>query len=300
MSYKEDERDKAVGIRDRIFKDPGNGLYRGKEREFVLSDPSINLWEGIRLDAIEYFKKNKIAWWNGNEPTGHLLSSQIACLNHLYPLRQREDLATEVLRSVDKTIEKAAVVDNGFVEFEFIGDEDYLGERSRTRGANCTSIDAAMIGVMADGTRKLFLIEWKYTETYAVEDKYVIERSKVYDDHIVAVESPFRPGLALEALYYEPFYQLMRQTLLAEECIKHADHGVGAYTHVHVVPEKNVELKKKITSPTLVGKDIHDAWRKVLKDDSRYIVVSPEQFLQPLEQIIDTKSHIAYLKARYW
>jgi len=99
-----------------------------------------------------------------------------------------------------------------------------------------------MIGIKADGSRKLFLIEWKYTETYAVENKYITERLKVYDEHINATESPFKSGLAPEALYYEPFYQLMRQTLLAEECVKFADHGVSSYVHVHVVPEKNIEL----------------------------------------------------------
>jgi hypothetical protein len=48
MKYIDKERQKAVKIRNRIFKDPGNGLFFGKEREFVLFEPDLNLWEGIR------------------------------------------------------------------------------------------------------------------------------------------------------------------------------------------------------------------------------------------------------------
>ena len=88
MNYKEHERQKAIEIRDSLFKDPGQGVFFGKEREFVLDEPSLNLWEGIRMDAFEYFKRNEIPWWRGKDdnPTGHLLSSQVACVNHLYYL----------------------------------------------------------------------------------------------------------------------------------------------------------------------------------------------------------------------
>ena len=88
MTYRERERKKAISIRDSMFKDPGNGVFLGKKRDFVLNEPALNLWEGIREDAKEYFKRNKIPWWKGDqdEPTGHLLSSQVACLNHLYYL----------------------------------------------------------------------------------------------------------------------------------------------------------------------------------------------------------------------
>jgi len=115
-----------ISIRETFFKDPGNGIFYGKEREFALSDPIINLWEGIRYDAVDYFKRNNIEWWqsSGDDlPTGHLLSSQIACLNHLYFIRQREDLATAILKSIDPDVDKAVPVDDGYVEFEFIGSE---------------------------------------------------------------------------------------------------------------------------------------------------------------------------------
>lgn len=275
MSYIEKQREKAISIRERMFKDPGNGIFMGKEREFVLSDPKINLWEGIRFDAMEYFARNNISWWKGDEPTGHLLSSQIACLNHLYFIRQREDLATEILRKLDSEVDKAIIVDDGFVEFEFIGNKNYLHEKSFTRGANCTSIDAVMIGVTKANKRKVYFIEWKYTESYQVENKYIPERAKIYDHLIDAPDSPLIYGIPFEAYYYEPFYQLMRQTLLAWECVKNRDHQIDDYLHVHVVPEENDELKEKITSPILKGDNIHIAWKSALKDNSKFLSVSP-------------------------
>jgi len=101
MPYREDQRERVINYRDKIFRDPGNGIYRGIERPFVLRNARLNLWAGIREDAIDYFNRNRIVWRPGaNEPTGHLLSSQIACVNHLYPLRQRPDLAREILKKI--------------------------------------------------------------------------------------------------------------------------------------------------------------------------------------------------------
>lgn len=302
MSYREEQREKAIALRDEVFKDPGNGMFFGKKREFVLSEPSGNLWGGIREDAIQYFARNKVTWWQGatEEPTGHLLSSQIACLNHLYFVRQRLDVATAILYGLDTNVETAVLVDDGFAEFEFIGESGYLKERSFTRGANCTSIDAAMIGRMKDGTKKLFLIEWKFTESYSNEDKYIPERSSVYDDLIMAKDSPFEASIRPGAFYFEPFYQLMRQTLLGQQCAKHADHGVSDYLHVHVVPDENKELLGRITSPELGGKNIHDAWEKALKDKSKFVHTSPQKMLAPVLKLVDTKAVATYLQQRYW
>jgi hypothetical protein len=59
MSYREDERKKAVKIREALFRDPGAGLYSNIAREFVLRDPTLNLWAGIRDDAMDYLSKDQ-------------------------------------------------------------------------------------------------------------------------------------------------------------------------------------------------------------------------------------------------
>ena len=83
-------------------------------------------------------------------------------MNHLYLLRQRQDLASVVLRAIDEEVSEAETVDDGYVEFEFIGAHRYLNEREFSRGANCTSVDAFMIGRTGQGSRRAFLLEWKY------------------------------------------------------------------------------------------------------------------------------------------
>lgn len=301
MNYREQQRAKAVEIRDKMMKDPGQGDYSGKPRDFVLSDPVINLWEGIRDDAKEYFNKNNIKWWGAEkeEPSGHMLSSQIACINHLFFVRQRKDIATALLKAIDSLIVESAIVDDGNVEFEFIGKKRFLKERSFTRGANCTSVDAAMIGVRPDNSRVLFLIEWKYTEVYAVQNKYIPDRAKVYDALIKASDSPFK-HLSPDAFYYEPFYQMMRQTLLAEQIVKYKDHDCNDYYHVHVIPKNNTELLNTITSPELSGNNITEAWKAILNRPQKYISISPEDFIRPTANCPDTKSILNYLEKRYW
>lgn len=302
MKYIERERERAVQAREKLFRDPGLGEFFNKQRDFVLSEPALNLWPGIREDAIDYFQANKIPWWKGieDQPTGHLLSSQIACINHLYPLRQRADAATAVLKALDAEVTHAVEIDNGYVAFEYIGSHQVLAERAFTRGVNCTSVDAAMIGQTASGEKRLYLIEWKYVESYkAGDDKYVAQRSAIYDHHIAHPDSPIRvsdPRL----LYFEPFYQLMRQTLLGWLLIRDAELGCGSWRHVHVAPAENTEFLTTVTSPDLQGETIHEAWRNVLVNPQHFITATPQALIAATSVCPDTRSHRAYLEARYW
>ncbi|RMH35563.1 MAG: hypothetical protein D6694_14660 [Gammaproteobacteria bacterium] len=302
MNYREEQRQRAVSTRDYLFKDPGTGIFFGKERDFVLKDPSLNLWAGIRDDAKYHFVANGIAWWKGTEedPTGHLLSSQVACVNHLYPLRQRCDVATSVLKQIEPSIVESLPIGNGFVDFEYIGSRQYLKEPAFTRGTNCTSVDAVMCGATAEREVILFLIEWKYTESYRPDNLYIPRRAEVYDPLISSKDSPFLTGVKPQDLYYEPFYQMMRQTLLAWQFEIHGEMECARCFNVHVIPNKNKALKERITSPGLQGSDIHEAWRTLLKRPEKYIAIDPEEMLRPAYELPDTKSWLNYLEARYW
>jgi hypothetical protein len=291
-------------MREALFRDPGAGIFFRKEREFVLQDATLNLWAGIRNDAMEYFKRNAIAWWMGDEhsePTGHLLSSQVACINHLYFARQRKDVATAVLKNLSEEIEEAVPVDDGYIEFEVIGANNYLNEKSHIRGANSTSLDAVMVGKKSSGSNILILIEWKYTEEYREESKYIPERYKLYNKLLEEESCPIVTE-DYGSLYYEPFYQLMRQTLLGWKMVQHGEYLCDEYIHLHVIPEGNVELKERITSPNLRSKggNMSDAWKSVLRDRLRYIAITPEEFIKPALDCRDTRSIVAYLEKRYW
>ena len=108
------------------------------------------------------------------------------------------------MKNICGRIDQAVAVDNGFVEFEVIGKDNHLNERSHTRGANATSVDAAMVGEKKPGSNVLFFIEWKYTEEYGENDKYIPARYEIYDPLLGDPDSP----IVVEdysSLYYEPF-----------------------------------------------------------------------------------------------
>jgi hypothetical protein len=304
MKYIDRERQKAIEIRDRIFRDPGNGLFFGKEREFVLFAPDLNLWEGIRQDAKDYFLKNGISWWSGNgEPTGHLLSSQISCLNHLYPLRQRKDCADKILQNLIESIVESQFVDSGFVEFEKTGKNPLGKELSTQRGANSTSIDSLMIGKKLNGDKVLVLIEWKYTESYTPNSLLISDKGKnrfeVYKNLLEDPDCPIKTD-DFKDLFFEPYYQLMRQTLLGWTMTKNKEYGISDWIHLHVIPDENKELKGKITSKNLKGNTLEESWKLQLTNPEKYIVISPEKLLEPIKFLPDTKSIIEYLTNRYW
>lgn len=58
---------KSTGLFDGIS---GGGRFMGKERPFVLTDGSHNLYAFIREEAIKYFRDNNIGWWGGSRPSG--------------------------------------------------------------------------------------------------------------------------------------------------------------------------------------------------------------------------------------
>jgi hypothetical protein len=321
MSYRDDQKKWGQDLLPEFLRAEGGGEIKGKSYPFVLKKPSLNLWEGIREDAISYFKENGIPWWEGTDdgPTGHLVSSQVACINHLYFLRQRQDLATKVLQQIDADIISAERLDDGYVEFEVIGQKNHLNELQHTRGANSTSIDAMMLGRKAK-KNILVSIEWKYTENYGGECLYGTAdyrpRPDTYNPLLEEANCPIDKDIVkisdvepFKALYYEPFYQLMRQTLLSWKMAEANEYGANDYIHLHIVPDENHEMLGKITSKELQKiknksgdepVDMQDAWESVLNDDTKYMRISPQRFLRPLKDEKDTKSLLQYLEKRYW
>ena len=313
VNYREKQRDKAISLLEGMFNDPGGGRFaNGHYYPFVLQNPSLNLWEEIRHNALEYFRVNNIPWWMSTPemPTGHLLSSQIACVNHLFYLRKQKEFATKVLKNIDSRIVTAEEIaypdtDSGYVAFEVVGKENYLGERQHTRGANATSVDAVMIGKKADGKNILVLIEWKYTEYYETGNSlYIPARSEIYNPLLGTKDSPFktiiRDNKPFEPLYYEPFYELMRQTLLGWKMVNANEYNCDEYIHLYIVPSGNAELLQKNTSPGLVGNTLNEVWQNVLKRPNFFRIISPENLLEPLINEPGTQIFFDYLTKRYW
>ncbi len=312
MIYRESEREKVVRIRDEFFKDPGDGIFEGVKRAFVLIDPEKNLWLKIRKDAIAYFKSNNIVWWPGSpEPSGHILSSQVSCVNHLFFLRNEREVALKILKGLNPDfVEVCKDFEDGYIGFEVVSKGSYLGEvpvrQKQTRGANCTSVDAMMSGILKNGKKIQILIEWKYTEYYnktcmADGNPGIIRRTR-YNPLIADPDSPIQCNVDLDNLYYEPFYQIMRQTLLAWQMVKNKKTELNAddYLHCDIIPENNLNLRFQVQAPDLLQTGIEDAWKDQLKEPGKYNVITPQRFLKPI--LFDSKfrNFINYLNVRYW
>jgi hypothetical protein len=271
-----------------------NGEYRGRARAFCIPEEHAaeNLFVGTRERVIEYFAHNQIKWHDGTAagPSNHLCSSMVCGVNFLSPLMDNAEAATTFLRGVfdEEVVRSVPVADEPHVEFEWVGDpnEDYLNEGlNRTRGANATSADAAMAYLRPDGGKTLVLIEWKYTESYSTDYKGAGEQGKTrrrrYEELFNAPESPFDgQKVSYDETLYEPFYQFMRQQLLAWRMeAKGLEHGADRVRVLHLSPSANTDFEK-VTAPALAarheGRKSTRLWQSLLVDRGRFTPVSVE------------------------
>lgn len=305
MKFIDKERARGIGLINSGFFDGdiGGGKFLGKLRPFVLQDGLLNLYADIRDDVLEYFKQKDITWWGGRYPTGHVLSSQIACLNHLFTIRQGKGAVLNLLKTVsDDFIDVFPLPENleGYIQFEAVGGNmNFLNEGTNIRGSNCTSVDALIYAQHRDGRRFLIPIEWKYVESYGNDDKSAGRKGDVRKARYLDLikKSRYLNENTLSCCWFEPFYQLMRQTLWVEQLLNHRPVGFEAddYLHLHVVPEANVQLLDK--SYHCSKKGMVATWKNCLTDPDKYIVISPQKLWG--EQTKDTSIY-NYLHTRYW
>jgi len=333
--YRERERFKLINLiqNTNLFDGAKSGRiikYKGKDypKDEYLFDGINNIYEPIRNDVREYFLRNKISFWHAPraseprcEPTGHTLSSQICCINHLFPIRQDKETVLSIAKLFCPDIKRIFSISTdkylrGYIQFEAVSDEDYLHELPKPiRGSNCTSVDALIYGEDDDGKKFIIPVEWKYTEYYNNQDKSIEDRrgeakgtegkGKIRLERYSELidNSQYLNGLSnyrKSVYFFEPFYQLMRQTLWAEQMIKHNNTETikaDDYIHIHIIPNMNVKLLEKKYKPN--GKNMEDAWRGCLKNTEKYRIIDPRNLLK----ILNHKKYgdlIKYLNKRYW
>ena len=247
MTYKERQKDVQEALFDRSqlggkFK----GKYHPSYDRFILKNYKDNFIEQVCYDdVIKYFDENGI--------------------DHLFPLRKNRAAVLALARSIDPEFDSVEILENdkgqdGYISFEVVSATDHLNEKRGQdmlkRGALCTSIDAVIVA-KKKGKHVLLTIEWKYVESYYNEDKSQNVGDKTSGGtRLIRYTDLIENSKQLKSLdnyrgsvyFFEPFYQLMRQTLWAEQMVKHKkDEVIKAddYLHVHVVPRGNKELLQK-------------------------------------------------------
>lgn len=207
---------------------------------------SAVFYEGIADAVFAYLKQENIQI---HTEILNLKSSQAACLNFLFPLRLDPALAVHVLR---KQLHGLDAITN--IEFEYTGQDESPGAREECtewlgeppggkRGQNRTSIDAAIFWTDKSAKKHITLVEWKYTErsfgscsAFAKakgNDKTGCLSSSFRYSCLLVNHGPRRnrhywkhldvAGIRLEKMssitgcpFRGPFYQLMRQYLIAQ------------------------------------------------------------------------------------
>lgn len=294
------------------------GVYKGKPRTFCvpLEFAEQNLFPEIRESALSHFAQHSIKWHDGQNgnPSNHLCDSQVCCVNFLFPFADQPEALGGILRPIFPELEKMLPVESGkYVSFEWIGQENYLGEKiprngQRTRGANYTSADSIVIFERKDKKRQVVLIEWKYTESYSGTFLKISEsgtdRTNIYRHLFEKADCPinkdFLPGF--DSLFYEPFYQFMRQQFLASEMEKAHEMGADIVSLLHIAPAHNLDFRK-VTSPELIklGKSATSIWEQLVTTKGRFINVRTEQLFGNLSAEIfpEIENWLEYIYSRY-
>ena len=251
---------------DEAARDYPYMLALGHEDENL--HPSLRGTEGAR----RFFGERGIKWWrhcgfedpSADCPTRNMASSQIACVNFFLPLTGAgDDGLLAVLATIDDDVTGIVRIEDptagtlSTLEFEWIGLGHALeGKAHTTRGEFATSIDAFVVAETRAG-RRAYLLEWKYTESYGKNDKGSGQKGRTrrrWYGKRYAASSAFRDGIPLDAWLHEPFYQIMRQRLLADRMVANEELGVSEAKVVLVVPEGNVAYRTGLTSPVLQAK----------------------------------------------
>ena len=318
-TYQEYQRSKSIDLikNSELFdREKAGKMFMRANRDFVLIDGEKNIFKPIRKDVIEYFSKNKISWWGGSKPTGHVLSSQIACVNHLFFIRNDKDAVLKMINAVSTDFIDLFEIETdqfspAYIQFEAVSDKDNLNEVKPTRGNYCTSIDALVFALHKNGSKWIIPIEWKYTEYYNNQNKafegYKADpinckgeiRKRRYTN-LINMSAQLK-NTDHDCYYYEPFYQLMRQTLWAEQLIRNKDNETikaDNYLHVHIIPSENKDLLDKVYKCSQGNMEL--TWKSHLKDTSKYIIISPEKLLSNCLNDSKYTELEGYLRERYW
>jgi len=245
-----------------------------------LAHTAENLIVGVRGEAIERFARHGIEWHHASEgpdgtpwPSGHLLDSQVQCVNTLLSLAAQPDLGLAFARTVEPQAHELVEVEDGsVVAFEWIGARDYLGERRgrpAARGRFTTSIDAFLVARRVDGGLTGIIVEWKFTESYDRPVRFRgpggTDRREVYRAMYEAPGGPFRTRPPIEAYFHEPHYQLLRLVLLAQGMVEAGELGMDRAVVVHAVPHGNRTLLETVPDGlSHLGSTVPEVWGELV------------------------------------
>lgn len=268
------------------------GQYGRSAYDFCLpvEAAQLNLLAPVRETALQMFRDLEISWHRGIDggPTNHLLSSQVQCVNALGAMVHDP---ARIIRAFGSQLDIAEVLEiepGRFLTFEFVPATDYLSEGGGgvlSRGAHSTSVDAAFLYRTPASETELALVEWKFTEAYSTPHDPVKDRTRLkrYGHLLDTADSPIR-SIPFEWMLDEPFYQLMRQQLLAHVLESDPATPYSAARVLHVLDPGNAAYQASIVNPNLkaLGATVDEIWASLVRVPDRFRHIDPGVFRDPL------------------
>ena len=317
MSFQKQERE----LQERYFSQHFSGkLLPGQALQLSPEHRALNLAPHLRQELTDLFDHSdplqRIQW---HRYANHGCSSQVCCVNFLYSVAQDikrlqrwVEHITGEREVVICPIEERHQVERN-IAFEWFPAIDYLNESrggTKSRGANSTSVDAA-IAYQSQGERCLLFIEWKYIESYSntrseKQQCGDITRDQRYHNlwrrphGPLAEEIPF----TLQDFYLEPWYQLLRQQMLAYHTELDPLSGYDRVSVAHISPSKNKALHtlrgerfKRYSSDMSLSSNTFELFRSLLAEPwrTRFIPLSVEDAFKHLR----TDVNMSWLRTRY-
>jgi hypothetical protein len=335
-SFEQEELNHLVAYKRKTLKILEDGRYSKKpdySYPHILPDGLLDkvFYEGMATAILDYLRNEGI---QQHTELLNLKSSQAACLNFLFPLRMKPDLAANVLRPFLSGLK--TVTD---IQFEYTAQDETNGEFGCTewlgeppggkRGQNRTSIDAAIFWTDVNNDKHITLVEWKYTERSfgscsaydkALKvDKLNCQSSSFIKSCLLVNNGPHRSrhywahlkesGIELGRMecvvgcpFRGPFYQLMRQFLVAQYLRKKNANTIVDVVAVHFRKNEALHAVPKEIQPLCQStkSDVIDAWNATLVGVPKLRTIDVEDIMAKYDadSSIDLKWR-AFIRQRY-
>jgi hypothetical protein len=261
--------------------------YRGQAVRLMPESWMANLHPDYRqriVDSFAYSDEHTqpIGW---HTHANHGASSQVCCVNFLFPFADQPDLLArwidhvlDVDGSQPEVIEQRNGEDH-YVAFEWFPETDYLNEAGkdgkRNRGSNSTSVDAG-VRYRIGGELHLLLVEWKYTESYPAKrdpKSFAGDPTRIarYQNIWKRPHGPIRADLDVDLTDFllEPWYQLLRQQMTAYHAETDPLSEVDRATLLHISPKENSALRRAKGDFARFGDDVFETFGDLIDPEFR-------------------------------
>lgn len=335
-AFEKQETKRQVTFKRERWPRLGDGLWSKRpyyHYPHILPENNLEktLFPRIADEVFLYLEKEEISL---HSEALNLRSSQVCCFNVLFPLKKDKELAGLMLKPI---LPKVKTVND--IDFEYTGPPgitNWLGEPiTGKRGQNRTSIDAAVWWMDDDHNRRITLIEWKYTErgfgscggyesdsnkmknqcrTLNAADSHSASRcylttggsqtKRRYWEHLKEAGIDTKKFAAIQGCPFRgPFYQILRQFLLAAYVCKELDNiDMVDVAAVGFAGNRSLFRCPSYLKPlTKGGKGtILDAWNSVLSGVTPIRNVTVEEIMKEADVVLSKKDPWrVYLTKRY-